>query len=496
MKTKRKGMMTALLVFAVAFNLAGQKLPNLIPFKNGDSFGFCDSNKKVLVEPKYKKVFPFGEGLARVRKGDKFGFIDSTGKERIPLKSIGVDDFFMGIASVGKSEREGYGINLEGNKVDLPTNYFRLKDNHKRYQYEILPISNDLGQYGLIDNKGKVLVECKYTRISWGINGYWKAETKEGYTFLNDSGEERFPIRPGHCGPGYYDGLVRFSSADRQTSGYINTKGEEVFILTYKAGRVEQEIGMLDPIDKEGIHFSEGKLVVINGSKFGYVDTIGKEVIPIKYDRAWNFKEGFAKVKLDGKYGFINHDGQVTGEIKYDEVNHYYEGLAFVKIAGKCGYIDTTGKEVIPIQFDHWQFEKFYDFNNGYARMKSVDKFGLINNKGEVLIKPEFDEIQDVADERAIVKLDAKYGLVDIKNKIVIPLNYRHIRRMKDGTYNVIDQEGMYGLFDKNGREIFPCKFQRIEEGFFGPYLHLGALPGDYSGRYYIDRHGTEYVAD
>jgi len=39
--------------------------------------------------------------------------------------------------------------------------------------------------------------------------------------------------------------------------------------------------------------------------KYGFIDNIGKEVIPLKYDKVEDFCEGLARVQLNGKWGYI-----------------------------------------------------------------------------------------------------------------------------------------------------------------------------------------------
>src|SRR5437667_443785 len=39
---------------------------NLIPYRKSERWGFSDSNKKLVIQPKYDKAYPFSEGLAVV----------------------------------------------------------------------------------------------------------------------------------------------------------------------------------------------------------------------------------------------------------------------------------------------------------------------------------------------------------------------------------------------------------------------------------------------
>jgi hypothetical protein len=44
--------------------------------------------------------------------------------------------------------------------------------------------------------------------------------------------------------------------------------------------------------------------VELNG-KWGFIDTTGKEIVTPKYDKLYDFHEGFARVELNGKDFYI-----------------------------------------------------------------------------------------------------------------------------------------------------------------------------------------------
>ena len=44
-------------------------------------------------------------------------------------------------------------------------------------------------------------------------------------------------------------------------------------------------------------NFKEGLACVKSNGKWGFIDETGKEVIPLKYDLGFDFKEGFAEIE-------------------------------------------------------------------------------------------------------------------------------------------------------------------------------------------------------
>ena len=62
--------------------------------------------------------------------------------------------------------------------------------------------------------------------------------------------------------------------------------------------------------------FSEGMAMAIRNGKCGFVDKSYKEIIPCKYDEAYQFRDGVAQVKKDGRWILIDRDGrELSGSV-------------------------------------------------------------------------------------------------------------------------------------------------------------------------------------
>lgn len=164
--------------------------------------------------------------------------------------------------------------------------------------------------------------------------------------------------------------------------------------LGYQYGADDREVShSYDGLGR--VMFSEGLAVVSieesSGRKYGFIDEKGNEVIPLKYDLAYPFKDGLAIVKLDGKWGYIDKSGNEIIPPKYDRAYSFSEGLAAVELNLKCGFIDKTGTVVIPIKYLSVRSFKeglaaayFYiGRNEGYSH-------GYIDRKGNIVISPKY----------------------------------------------------------------------------------------------------------
>jgi len=77
-----------------------QQLPALIPYRVDDNWGYCDKDKKIIIQPSYKEAYFFSEGLAPVKINGKFGFIDENGQVVIKPFYYGASNFNNGLAWV------------------------------------------------------------------------------------------------------------------------------------------------------------------------------------------------------------------------------------------------------------------------------------------------------------------------------------------------------------------------------------------------------------
>src|SRR5687767_14862590 len=116
----------ALSLFCSSFS---QKLPSLIPYRKGDKWGYCDSTKKIIIEPKYDWAPLFYKGYARVEADNKKFFIDEKGNiVKMPKAFLKLPDFISCIdyfvySSYGTyvfKKKKKYGLKNFKNEITLP----------------------------------------------------------------------------------------------------------------------------------------------------------------------------------------------------------------------------------------------------------------------------------------------------------------------------------------------------------------------------------------
>ena len=96
--------------------------------------------------------------------------------------------------------------------------------------------------------------------------------------------------------------------------------------------------------------FSDGRVVLRQGNQYGFADHTGKMVIEPQFDAVSPFHNGVAWVGRDSLYGFINSQGETVVPLKYAPAGDYLfmeEWGAWVTDAqsGEEFFVDKEGNE-------------------------------------------------------------------------------------------------------------------------------------------------------
>lgn len=210
---------------------------------------------------------------------------------------------------------------------------------------------------------------------------------------------------------------------------------------------------------------------------WGYIDKLGKVVIPFKYREAWSFnKYGVAVVcdEYTGNDYLIDVNGKKIENMSYPYVSHYYEyEERFIEFAttgaadeGTMGLYDTKEKRVVypPVA------DSFTEFNENCIQVDEYDA------KGSGYIKQHY--INANGEELYPWLVDRGYSLVERPNQeglaIVSIAEFREARDKNDITHFYRNRGGvikhLYGVADKTGSLVIPAEYDSIKEISNGVY--------------------------
>lgn len=230
-----------------------------------------------------------------------------------------------------------------------------------------------------------------------------------------------------------------------------------------------------------------------DGSKFGYVDLEGNVIVKATLERAFPFRDGLGRFKYKGHYGYMNEKGHVVINNVYknawdfsdgmakiceglrcafinkagqevfkvigaEEVGDFSEGLCIFKKMNKYGYFDKTGKIVVDAYFT-----KAENFQNGYARVSSDAKQGLLKNNGKFALFPIYDFVGVPNNDRVRVRVGGRWNVYSTNGNLVKQVNAKITGDFSDG-YAVIERRMpsriiWSGYIDSEGNEVIEPQF-------------------------------------
>lgn len=439
------------------------------------------SDINYVVKPKYEQIRDFSEGYAAIQKDGKWGFIDSTGREVIERQYLLVSSFKRGLATV-VNEKDKWGCIDYTGKIIIPLAYDFIDIQHNLGSFVIVFEMGMNGNIyeakkaGLLNLQGESLTPFKYEDIDYNRSLSQQKVLFLEYTIdgkwglLSFEGKEICPPK--------YDFIQGFQGdftcvwVDGKVT-YINKKGEEITPLKYGSffGNNESHFYMNPGFSEEGLAVVSvaipSRYTDFYDFVYGYIDTTGKEVIPIQYDQASSFSEGVARVSKVGKgYGFIDKSGKEIIPLKFSSANFPEEGFITVEIKDrKWGLFNTKGKEIVPPKY-----RDISDFQEGRAAILSESyQWGFINEKGEEVIPTQYDKVESFQYGYARVQKEKdtlKYwGVIDKIGKEVIPCEYEEINIQKNGLI-CCKRRGKWSLMNVKGGQLTPFKYDKM--GYFG----------------------------
>lgn len=106
------------------------------------------------------------------------------------------------------------------------------------------------------------------------------------------------------------------------------------------------------------------------------------------------------------------------------------------------------------------------EVDNSLLPVRYGEKWGYINQKGKVVINPQFDDAGFFRNGLARVENSNKIGYIDRKGKIVIPIHYDDGTNFYEGKAFVVQPESYPLCIDKNGNTLFSLKDAKYAFGF------------------------------
>lgn len=231
-------------------------------------------------------------------------------------------------------------------------------------------------------------------------------------------------------------------------------------------------------------------------NQFGFCNIDETQLIPNEYQEVKEFKNNSTWVKKDNFWFLINNKNQKLTKETYEEVLLFEQNFSIVKkdntffcIENINGSIKAkTNLQIIDINFESAivinkdktksfidietlkvnenKYEDIKLFSEGYAPFKENNLWGLINNKYEVVIKPQYESMNLLSCSLIKVSLNNNYFFIDTKNNQYlnqIKNKYVYNDQFNDG-YIVVNYKNKIGCMNDFFEVYFLKKFEYLSD--------------------------------
>ena len=325
--------------------------------KDKGKWGLLDSKLNTLLKCIYDHELIESEGMIAICKNSKWGFIkldwisekkNYKSTEIIACQYDAVGKFIDGLAMVKQNGLFGY-IDKKGTII-IPIEYEDCHDERR-----------DKGTQTLVLKK----------------DGRWKYTDLKGFQTL--------PTCLGN------DELFEFHNQ------HAIIRNKDSYYLKNKLGTIQYSSQYIERVEGEEIYriTSDNKYNLLNPD-------IQKQPLAKEwYEYIGRFVDDMAVVKRNGLYGIINTKGEEIIQCRYD-------WMSAEPVAGKVMVKYSLNKWILDINTDQ---KNSYDFTvikqmDGHPYWyltQQLNKFGLVDGKGDVILPMIYDEIRPLGTELLIV---------------------------------------------------------------------------------------------
>jgi hypothetical protein len=238
-------------------------------------------------------------------------------------------------------------------------------------------------------------------------------------------------------------------------------------ICEWKGSRLhfDKEAGLYKVLLPGGDAFNHGCYAT-----FALAD--GRRATSLEFDYMSSFQDGLCRVGIAGHgYGYVDKKLDFVIPPRFNRAGDFKDGFASVSLweneKDRWFFIDKTGKEIVFKRPDGSEIEGKYkvlcDYSEGMMRVSTIEKpylayqsdneeyagiWGYVDEQGMEIISPHY-----------IYAMDFQDGVAEVcKGEWTIDKKWDNKHR----TGAVWTEEELWGMIDGMGREVVPCVFDEL----------------------------------
>jgi hypothetical protein len=457
-------------IVPILYDAIGSSGDTLLHFRDRSMLKWADLSGKIVKGISFESAETFREGVARVRTAGKWGLINQEGNWVVPPRYATVNVFVnVAQARVGDGEWEYFYYDDNG-RVSLVKRIVLMRSDED--DWDANPMMTGAGgvnfgalgwfqdgkrKWGLRNpSTGQVAIRPKYNTVMLIprtdltlVEGKIGETENTGLGIVNhvtcrETAEPMFErvftdeLAGGASGRAVYAGTGRYTII--QNNGQFANLGMVTFIRPFREDLAAACVG--------------GRVVDLDVPRQDTIYSREEEI------RNSSLKRKFYTVVEQGKWGYVDAAGKWVKAAEFEQALPFHNGLAPVKKGGKWGVIDTSFVFVVPPKYD---FVEELSTERGkmlYTVGANADRYGFINEGGEVVVRPQFTEAGNYAESLVRIKQGKLWGFANMQGEVVVPANYHEVSDFHEGRARVRNFR-TWGYIDAQGDAITPQSYLR-----------------------------------
>ena len=422
-----------------------------------NKWGFANDQNKIMIPFEYDFVNPFENGLAYAKSNGKEFFITKRN-----LKLTGDYDeariFTFGLAPVSKNKKWGF-IDETG-KLVIPILY----DSVEYFTQNGLSAVKRNGKSGFIDKQGHEIIPVIYEMVKGEqLDDIVIVRKNYKWAFFDNFGKQLTDF--------LYNDVQRAWKGDDTTffgngPASVKIKGKYIFLDK----NLQPAFANLT-LDSATSFDSNRNAIVMKDEKFGILKNDGKFVIPIQYTAIENYNSNgnpnpnFYLLTKGNRYALLNSELRKVAESAEDSFNITFSNkkkyISFKNFNNKFGVVNQLGKIQVPFLYD----ENLYFDGNIFSIAKRNNKQGIIDINNKVLIPLKYISVSQIDDEDLMLFVlsdNKEEKIVDLSNKVILS-GYNQIKSVFDQPLKfIVKKSNKFGIVDLDDKIILPSEYDEI----------------------------------
>lgn len=173
-------------------------------------------------------------------------------------------------------------------------------------------------------------------------------------------------------------------------------------------------------------------------------------------------------VSSKGKYGYIDKEGNVVIDLQFQLASMFVDGTAVVRKEDTNYYINHSGEILTvadPHDFGHKWPDHWEPMRNQEPTMILASEvyhppagFVCVEENQQLVLAPEIEEVRELSEGLAPVRIQNQWGFVNEKGELVIDAIYDGVTDFVN-SYAIVWQSKLCGFINRQGEQMIPCQF-------------------------------------